>query len=337
MAKSRHETAMRRREFMTVLGCAAAWPLAAHSQQRQFPTIGYLGVATADAIRHLITAFLQGVQNAGFSPDRNVAVIYRWAEGDYGRLPALAAELVERRVDVIVTYAGFPTAHAAKGATATIPIVFMIGGDPVAGGLVSSLNHPGGNITGVTSIAAEIGSKRLEALHQLAPKANRIALLVNPNNRTGAVSTRNNILLESAASFGLQVDFLPASTIGEVEAAFAGAARRGVGALYITPDPYFITQAGPLAELSNRYAVPTAAEMREFPLAGGLMSYGADLREMNRRAGTLVGRILKGDKPADLPVERATKLELVINLKTAKALGLAVPLTLQAVADEVIE
>jgi len=328
---------IRRREFITLLGGAAAWPLAARAQQAPLPIIGYLGSGAADGTPHLVTAFVQGVQSTGFIPDRDVTVIYRWAGGDYGRLPGFAAELVQRRVDVIVTFAGFPTAHAAKAATTTIPIVFMIGGDPVAGGLVSSLNYPGGNITGITSIASEIGSKRLEVLHQLVPKANAIAVLVNPNNSTATASPRDSILRSTAAAFGLQLVYLSASTLSEIEAAFAEIAKQKFGSLYITPDPYFINQAARLAELSTRYAVPASAEMREYPVSGGLMSYGLDLQEMNRLAGNYVGRILKGTKPTDLPVQRATKLELVINLKTAKALGLGVPDKLLALADEVIE
>jgi putative ABC transport system substrate-binding protein len=329
---------VKRRDFIRLLGgVAVAWPYAARPQQRHLPIVGYLGAGTAVGAAHLTAAFLQGLINTGFVPDRNVAVIYRWAEGDYGRLPNLAAQLVQNPVDVIVTFAGFPTAHAAKAATTTIPIVFMIGGDPVAGGLVSSLNHPDGNITGITSIASEISSKRLEALHQLAPQAKIIAILVNPNNQTAAASTRDSILRSTASAFGLKLLFLPASTLNEIDAAFAEIVKQGVGALYIAPDPFFITQAGRLAELSNRYAIPTSAEMSEFPVAGGLVSYGMDLRQMSHLVGTSAGRILKGTKPADLPVERATKLELVINLKTAKALGLTVPDKLLALADEVIE
>jgi putative ABC transport system substrate-binding protein len=330
---------LKRREVITLLGgAAAAWPVVAPAQRGSLPIVGYLGVGTADATPHLITAFLQGLQSTGFIPDRNVSVIYRWAEGDYARLPGLASELVQHRVNVIVTFAGFPTAYADKAATTTIPIVFIIGGDPVAGGLVSSLNLPGGNLTGVTAIATEIGSKRLEALHQLAPKADLVGVLVNPNNRNSAASTADSILRSAAAALGLKLIYLTASTLSEIDAAFVEIARHGgIGALYIAPDPFFITQAGRLAELSNRYAVPASTEMREFPFSGGLMSYGVDTKEMQRLAGTFAGKILKGDKPADLPVQRPTKLELVINLKTAKALGLTVPLTLQVVADEVVE
>jgi putative ABC transport system substrate-binding protein len=327
-----------RREFITLLGGTAACPLAARAQQAEkLATIGYLGAGTADANPHLMTAFFQGLQNRGYIPDRNVEIIYRWAEGDYGRLPRLAAELVQHGVKVIVTIAAFPTALAAKAATTTIPIVFMIGGDPVSGGLVSSLNRPGGNLTGVTSIAGEVGSKRLEVLHQLAPKADVVAILVNPNNRTAAASPRDSILRSSAAVLGLRLMYFDASTVSEMDAAFAEVVKQRIGALYVTPDAFFIAQARQLAELSNRYAVPTSAEMREFPLFGGLMSYGMDLREMIRLVGIYAGTILNGAKPADLPVQRATKLELVINVKSAKALGLDVPPTLLAIADEVIE
>jgi ABC-type uncharacterized transport system substrate-binding protein len=329
---------MRRRDFITLLsGTAAAWPLSAVAQQAHRANIGYLGVGTAHANPHLLPAFSQGLQATGYFPDRNVTIKYLWAEGDYGRLPSLAAELVRDGVDVIVTFAAFPTAFAAKAATTTIPIVFMIGGDPVAGGLVSSLNRPGANLTGITATASEVGSKRLEVLHQLAPKANVVAILVNPNNRTAMASSRDTVLRSTAAVLGLQLTYLTASTVSDIDAAFAEINRQRIGALYVAPDGFFIAQARQLAELSNRYAVPTSAEMREFSMLGGLMSYGMDLQEMNRMAGVYTGKILNGAKPADLPVQQATKFELVINLKTAKALGLSVPDTLLALADDVIE
>jgi putative ABC transport system substrate-binding protein len=329
---------MNRREFIAFLGSGvAAWPFATSAQQLALPKIGYLGIGTAHSNPELIGGFLQGLQNTGYIPDRNVAIEYRWAEGEYGRLPRLAAELVQDRVDVIVTFAAFPTALAAKAATTTIPIVFMIGGDPVKGGLVSSLNHPGGNLTGITATATEVGSKRLEVLHQLAPKAETVAILVNPKNPTAAASPRDSILRSAAEAFKIQLIYLTATSAGEIETAFAKIVEQKIGALYVTPDAFFITQAQLLANLSNRYAVPTSAEMPEFPHSGGLTSYGMDLQDMNRLAGIYAGKILNGASPAELPVQQATKLQLVINVKTAKTLGLQVPDNLLATADEVIE
>jgi putative ABC transport system substrate-binding protein len=327
-----------RRQFITLLGGAAvAWPLVARAQQSSLPRIGYLGIGTADANPELLPGFFQGLAETGYILDRNVGIVYRWADGDYRRLPNLAAELVKDRVDVIVTFAAFPTALAAKAATTIIPIVFMIGGDPIAGGLVASLNHPGGNLTGITATASEVGPKRLEILHQLVPKADVVAILVNPDNRTAMASTRDSSLRSTAAALGVELMYFSATNVSEIDTAFAETVKRRIGALYLVPDAYFITQAGRLAELSNRYAVPTSAEMPEFPHLGGLTSYGMDLRDMNRLAGIYVGRILKGDKPADLPVQQATKFELIINVKTAKTLGLEVPDKLLVLADEVIE
>lgn len=330
---------MRRREFLTLIGgLAATWPLAARGQQAgQLPTIGYLGIGTADANPELMPGFVQGLADTGYVLDRNVAILYRWANGDYGRLPDLATDLVKQNVDVIVTFAAFPTVFAAKAATATIPIVFMIGGDPVAGGLVASLSHPGGNLTGITATASEVGPKRLEILHQLVPKADEIAILVNPDNRTAMASTRDKNLRLTASALHVELKYFNAAKVSEIETAFAEISKERIGALYVVPDGYFITRSDLFAKLSNQYAVPTSAEMPEFPHLGGLTSYGMDLRDMNRLAGVYAGKILKGAKPADLPVEQATKFELIINRKTAKALGVELPDKLIAIADEVIE
>ncbi len=330
---------MRRREFLTLIGgLAATWPLAARGQQAgKLPTIGYLGIGTADANPELMPGFVQGLADTGYVLDRNVAILYRWANGDYGRLPDLATDLVKQNVDVIVTFAAFPTVFAAKAATATIPIVFMIGGDPVAGGLVASLSHPGGNLTGITATASEVGPKRLEILHQLVPKADEIAILVNPDNRTAMASTRDKNLRLTASALHVELKYFNAANVSEIETAFAEISNERIGALYVVPDGYFITRSDLFAKLSNQYAVPTSAEMPEFPHLGGLTSYGMDLRDMNRLAGVYAGKILKGAKPADLPVEQATKFELIINRKTAKALGVELPDKLIAIADEVIE
>ena len=329
---------MRRRDVIPLIGCAVAWPLVARAQQAaKLPTIGYLGIGTANANPELVPGFLQGLAEVGYVPDRNVAIVYRWANGDYRRLPDLAADLVRQNVDVIVTFAAFPTALAAKAATTTIPIVFMIGGDPIAGGLVASLNRPGGNLTGITATASEVGPKRLEILHQLVPKADVIATLVNPDNRTAMASTRDKNLRLTASALGVELKYFSAANSSEIESAFAEISKQQIRALYIAPDGYFITQSEPLAKLANKYSVPTSAEMPEFPLLGGLTSYGMDLGDMNRLAGTYAGKILNGAKPADLPVQQATKFELIINRKAAKALGLEVPDKLIALADQVIE
>lgn len=329
---------MKRREFITLLGGMAGWPLAADAQEAaKLQTIGYLGIGSTDANLELIPGFVLGLADAGYAPDRNVTIVYRWAHGNYGALPELAEDLVKQSVDVIVTFAGFPTALAAKAATTTIPIVFMIGGDPIAGGLVTTLNHPGRNLTGITATASEVGPKRLEILHELAPKADLIAILVNPGNRTAMASTRDKNLRSTASTLGIRLQYFSATDTGEVEAAFSEISKQRIGALYIVPDPFFITRSELLARFAKQYAVPASAEMPEFPHRGGLTSYGIDLREMNRLAGVYAREILKGAKPSNLPVQQATKFELIINRKIAKALGLKVPDKLLATADEVIE
>jgi putative ABC transport system substrate-binding protein len=331
---------MRRREFIAAVAGAGAtaWPLAAHGQQAaKLPTIGYLGIGTAEANPELMPGFFKGLADTDYFPGRNVAIVFRWANGEYGRLPALAAELVKQSVDVIVTFAAFPTAFAAKAATTTIPIVFVIGGDPIAGGLVASLNHPGGNLTGITATASEVGPKRLEILHQLVPNADVIAILVNPANRTAMVSTRDKNLQSTATALGVKLKYFTAADTSEIEAALAEISRLRIGALYIAPDAYFITKSELFARLSYQYAVPASAEMPEFPHLGGLTSYGADPREMIRLAGVYAGKILNGAKPGDLPVQQATKFELVVNRRTARAFGLEVPERVLALADKTID
>jgi putative ABC transport system substrate-binding protein len=287
--------------------------------------------------RASLLGFFKGLAEVNYISDRNVTIEYRWANGDYNQLPTLAAEFVADRVNVIVTFAGFPTALAAKAATTTTPIIFMIGGDPIAGGLVSSLSHPGGNLTGITATASEIGPKRLEILRQLVPNADAIAVLVNPNNQTAMASTRDKNLRSAAEVLGVELKYLNATSAGEIEAAFAEISKQHIRALFVVPDPYFINQSKLFAKLSNQYALPTSTEMLNFPRLGGLMSYGMDFQDMNRLAGIYAGQILKGAKPADLPVQEATKFELIINRKAAKALGLEIPDKLLATADEVIE
>ncbi len=326
---------MRRREFITLLGGAAAtWPLAARAQQPTMPVIGFLN-STSDASGQAVAEFHRGLSETGYVEGRNVAVEYRWAEGQYDRLPALAADLVRRQPAVIVTTGGIPSALAAKAATTAIPIVFTIGADPVEVGLVASLNRPGGNITGVSILNVELAPKRLELLHELLPAATDMALLVNPSNPNAEIQSRD---LEAAArTLGLELHVLHARAEGDFEPALAALAQMRAGALLIGPDTFFVSRFAQLAALALRHAVPTISQYREFAVAGGLMGYGGSLYEPVRLAGLYAGRILKGEKPAELPVQQSTKVELVINLKTAKALGLTVPLALLTRADEVIE
>ena len=327
---------MRRREFISLLGSAAvAGPLAARAQQ-PMPVIGFLHSVSFDNLAHLVQSFHQGLKEAGFVEGRNVSIEYRWAEGHYDRLPALAADLVRRQVAVIAAPGGTPTALAAKAATATIPIVFLAGVDPVTAGLVASLNQPGGNVTGVSILNVDVVAKRLELLHELVPTAAVIALLVNPTN---PVYTEPEIkeARDAAGSLGPQLHVLNASNEDEIDAAFATMVREGAGALVLSPDPFFNGRRVQLAALEARYGIPVIADRREFVEAGGLMSYGPNLADANHQVGALVGRILKGARPADLPVQQVVKIELVINLKTAKTLGIAIPLPLLGRADEVIE
>jgi putative tryptophan/tyrosine transport system substrate-binding protein len=328
---------MKRREFITLLGgAAAAWPFAARAQQPAMPVIGFLGSASPDRWAGRMRAFHQGLSETGYAEGRNVAIEYRWAEGQNDRLGPLAAELVGRQVTVIVTPGSTPAALAAKAATTTIPIVFEVASDPVELGLVTSLARPGGNITGVTSLNAEVGPKRLELLHELVPTATVVGLLVNPTNPNLAELTTKN-LHAAARSLGLKMHILHASADRDFDTVFATLNQVRAGALVIGTDPFFSSRLEQLATLTAHHAVPTVYQFREFTANGGLMSYGGSLTDTFRAAGVYTGRILKGDKPADLPVQRTTKVELFLNLRTAKVLGLEVPRTLIARADEVIE
>jgi ABC-type uncharacterized transport system substrate-binding protein len=327
---------MRRREFITMLGGAAAiWPLPARAQKPALPVIGVLGLASAAQNAPFMASFIHGLSEAGFSEGQNVAIEYRWAEGQYDRLPQLAADLVRRQVAVIFSSGGTPPLRAAIAATRSIPIVFSLGADPVKEGYVSSINRPGGNLTGVAFTAVSLGAKRLELVRELVPKARLIALIVNPNSEAAVAEQRQ---LESVVgSLGLKMLALNVSSAAEIDAAFANLMRQQADAVIVPPDAFVQERREQLVALAARYAVPTIFFEREFVAAGGLMSYGTPLRDSYYQAGIYAGRILNGAKPADLPIVLATKFELVLNLKTAKALGLTVPDKLLATADEVIE
>lgn len=327
---------MRRRKFFTLLGGAvAAWPLVARAQQKTMPVIGVLGTGSPSVSSGPIMAFRQGLSEAGYAEGHNFAIEYRWAEGNYDRLPALAADLVGRKVDLIMASSP-PAALAAKSATSTIPIVFRGGGDPVGAGLVASLARPGGNLTGVSFIPNELTAKRLELLSELVPRAVVIALLVNPTNSTNIERVIRDVQ-EAARTKGLQLHVLKASNESEVETAFASLVQLHAGALVVGSDPFLSGQREQLVALASRHAVPAIYAWREFADAGGLISYGASLTAAYHLVGIYAGKILKGAKPSDLPVQQPTKFELVINIKTAKSLGLTVPATLLAQADDVIE
>jgi putative ABC transport system substrate-binding protein len=327
---------MRRRKFITLLGgAAAAWPLAANAQQPAMPVIGFLNGQSPGGWAPLVAAFRRGLNAAGYIEGQNVVVQYRWAEGQPDRLPALAADLVQRQVSVIVATGGNNPGIAAKAATASIPIVFMSNDDPRKHGLVASLNRPGGNVTGVSWFSAELGSKRLALLHELVPGARVVALLVNPNNAEAARQPAE--LQEAARSIGLRLVILNATAAGDIDTAFATMVQDGVGALVVAGDSFLLNRREQIIALAARHAVPTIYVNREMIGDGGLMSYGNSLADAYRRAGLHTARILKGENPADLPVDQATKFELVINLKTARTLGLTVPPSLLSVADEVIE
>ena len=320
-----------------MLGAAtAAWPLAARAQQPAMPVIGFLGIGSPDKDANRVRAFRQGLSEVGYVQGQNLAIEFRWAEGYSDGLPALAADLVRRKVMAILTTGGLPPALAAKAATTTIPIVFVVGGDPVRLGLVASLNQPGGNLTGVTTMGTEIGPKRVELLHQLVPTATEIVLLVNPSSPTLAESQSRDHLA-AARSLGLKLQVVHASNDRELEAVFETLGNLRAGALVIGGDGFFNNRSEQIAAMTLRHTIPAIYQYREFAAAGGLLSYGGSLTDMYRLAGVYTGRILKGEKPADLPVQQSTKVELIINLKTAKALGLEMPPMLLARADEVIE
>ena len=326
---------MQRRQFIALLGGAATWPLAARAQQTALPVIGFINSASSQGYVMQVAAFLKGLGEAGYVEGHNVAIEYRWADSKHDRLPALAADLVHRQVTVIAATTT-AAAVAAKAATTTIPIVFEMGGDPVRVGIVSNLARPGGNITGVTNLNVVVAPKRLELLHEMVPNARVMALLIDPTDPTSAETTTRDVQAV-ARSIGLELHVLNASTERDFDAIFANVVQLRAGGLVIGASALFISQAEQLAALAVRYAVPTAFETREFAAAGGLMSYSGNLTDSYRLAGLYTARILKGEKPGDLPVQLGTKAELHINLKTAKALGITVPLPLSGRADELFE
>jgi putative ABC transport system substrate-binding protein len=327
---------LRRREFIAGLGSAAVWPLAARAQQPKTPVVGFLGLGSPEGEVRFVSAFRKGLNEAGFVEGRNVTIEFRWAENDAKRLPELAADLVARRVDVIVVPAGTPAVLAAKAATTTIPIVFQAGADPVRSGLVASLNRPGGNITGVSGLAQEIVSKRIGLLNEMKPGTGPIAVLLNPSDDFAGLMPKTEMQAASAA-LRRPVEFFYATDNREIDAAFDEMIGKRVEALVINPNNLFANRASHIAILAARHALPAIHPLSEFPHLGGLMSYGASVTDRLRQVGIYTGRILKGEKPADLPVMQAAKFELVINLQTARTLRVKVPPTLLAIADEVIE
>jgi putative tryptophan/tyrosine transport system substrate-binding protein len=327
---------MKRREFITLLGSAAAgWPLAARAQQPTMPVIGFLSSRSPTESASVVAEFRQGLSEVGYVVGQNVEIAFRWADGQYDRLPALAADLARRQVALIFATGGNPAVFAAKAATATIPIVFITGSDPVETRLVTSLNHPGGNLTGVSLFTSFLVPKRLELLRKLVPTATTIAFLVNPDNSNAQRDTR--IAQATAGSFGQQLVVLRAGTENDIDTAFAALVQQRADALVVNTDAFFLGRRNQLVALAARHAVPTIHDLREFAAAGGLMSYGTNLADAYRQSGTYVGKILKGEKPANLPVVQPTKFDLVINLKTATALDLTIPRALLAAATEMIE
>jgi putative ABC transport system substrate-binding protein len=325
-----------RRKFIVVFGgMAFAWPLAAYAQQKALPVVAFVNGSSPDASAHLATAFREGLSESGYVEGQNVMVEYHWMEGQYDRLPALMADLVRRHVVVIATPGSTPAVLAAKAATATIPIVFGVGVDPVQLGLVASLARPGGNATGVNFFVDEVVAKRLRLLHELVPKAVRVAVLVNPANASTAKSTLR-AMQEAAPTMGLQIQIFNAATIGEIDAAFAAIARERPDALFVGPDGFFVSRRIQIATLTARERIPAAYSSRDDVAAGGLMSYGTTTADMFHQVGVYTGSILKSTKPSDLPVLQLTKFEFAINLQTARALGIEVPATVLSIADEVI-
>ena len=324
---------MRRREFITLVGGAAAgWPLVASAQQSALPTVGFLNTVSAVPFARMADAFRQGLRETGYAEGQNVTIEYRWADGHIDQLPALAIDLVDHQVAVIAATGGPAAGLAAKAATSTIPIVFVSGADPVKAGLIANFNRPGGNITGISPLSSALGSKRLEILHTLVPKATAIGILVNPNYDAEVHDAQ-----AAADAISLQVKILNASSVTEIDAAFASLKQQTIGALFVANDPYLDSQRDQIIALAARNAMPAMYYTREYAVAGGLISYGANIADAYRQAGVYCGKILKGGKPGDLPVLQPTNFELIINLKAAKTLGLEVPPQLIALADEVIE
>ena len=326
---------LQRRAFIAGLGSAAAWPMVARAQQPAMPVIGFLNSASPQPFENYVAGFRAGLKETGYVDGQNVAIEFRWAEGHYERLPGMAADLVRRKVAVLVATGGSPAVLAAKAATTTVPIAFTIGGDPVRLGIVTSSAGPGGNITGVDLFVNQMETKRFGLLRALVPKADLIAILLNPNNPI--ITDQMREVQEVARATGQQIQILPASSESEINAAFATAVQLHAAAMLVCGDPFFNSQRDKIIALAARHAIPAIYEQREHALAGGLMSYGTSLSDGYRQVGIYVGRILKGETPADLPVVQATKFEFVINLKTAKALGIEVPPNSTAEADEIIE